>query len=183
MKKYLRTCISILSAVVVGGVVLPEISIGAEKAEKKETEGQLAKKDEKFVLKASQGGMTEVRLGELARDKASRPDVKEFGAMMATDHANANAELEAFASGRGITLSRMLDKEHQALVDRLSKLSGAEFDKEYVDEMVKDHRNDVDEFEEASKDAADPALKAWAAKTLPTLRAHLERIEAIQKQK
>ncbi|HEY5894656.1 MAG TPA: DUF4142 domain-containing protein [Chthoniobacterales bacterium] len=183
MKTYLRSFFSVLSAALLAAVVLPEAAVQAAKTGPRETEAQLAKNDEKFVLMVSQGGMTEVRLGELAREKATRPEVKEFGAMMATDHSKVDSELRSFASGRGITLSAMLDRKHAAKVERLSKLSGAEFDKEYVEEVVKDHRKVVDAFEDASKDAADPALKTWATKTLPTLQAHLERIEAIQKQK
>lgn len=144
--------------------------------------GLHAASDEAFLKKAAQSGMIEVRLGELAKTKAMQPGVKDFGAMMAADHGKANAELKSLAESKKVELPTQLDSKHQATVERLEKLPGAEFDKAYVDEMVKDHKMDVKEFEEASKDAKDADVKAFAEKTLPTLRSHLEKVEALQKE-
>src|SRR6476620_2416042 len=134
--------------------------------------------DSTFVTKAAIGGLAEVKLGQLAIMKASNGDVKSFGQQMADDHGKANVELKDLASKKGITLPTDVDAKHQATYDRLSKLSGAEFDREYMKEMVSDHHEDVDEFRRESKSGSDSDVKAWAAKTLPTLEHHLQMAES-----
>src|SRR4051812_24650787 len=134
--------------------------------------GKMAAADTKFVHEAAAGGMAEVELGKLAADKATSPDVKAFGQRMVDDHSKANDELKALASQKGMTLPSAPEPAHKAMQDRLSKLTGAAFDKAYMQEMVKDHDKDVAAFKHASTAAADPDLKAWAAKTLPTLQEH-----------
>src|SRR4051812_39822143 len=134
--------------------------------------------DHGFVTKAAQGGLAEVKLGTLATQKASSPDVKQFGQQMVDDHSKANDELKQLASSKGITLPTDTDASHQAKYDRLSKLSGADFDKAYMKEMVSDHRTDVYEFRRESEHGSDPDVKAWAGKTLPTLEHHLQMAES-----
>src|SRR6185437_11610509 len=125
-----------------------------------------------FVMKAAGGGMAEVELGRLATEKASSPDVKQFGQRMIDDHGKANDELKGLATRKNITLPAAPDAKHKATQDRLSKLSGTAFDRAYMADMVADHNADVAEFMHASKMAKDPDVKAWAAKTLPTLQEH-----------
>lgn len=131
-----------------------------------------------FVMKAAHGGLAEVKLGQLATEKALSADVKAFGQQMVDDHGKANDELKQLAASKGITLPTDLDATHQATYDRLSKLSGAEFDRAYMADMVKDHHEDVNEFRRESKSGSDPDVKAWAAKTLPTLEHHLQMAES-----
>jgi putative membrane protein len=133
-----------------------------------------ATSDQKFVTKAAEGGMAEVELGKLAADKATNPEVKQFAQRMVDDHGKANDELKSIASKKNITLPTDLDAKDKALRDRLSKLSGAAFDRAYMQAMVKDHRTDVNEFRTESKSGRDGDVKAWAAKTLPTLEQHLK---------
>jgi putative membrane protein len=130
--------------------------------------------DTSFVTKAAQGGMAEVKLGKLATEKASSPDVKAFGQQMVDDHSKANEELKDLASKKGVTLPTDVDAKDQATYDKLSKMSGAEFDKAYMADMVSDHKTDVAEFRRESQRGSDPDVKAWAAKTLPTLEHHLQ---------
>jgi putative membrane protein len=99
--------------------------------------------------------------------------------MMATDHGKAGEELKAVATKNGVTLPPDPDAKHKAIVDSLSKLSGAEFDKAYITEMVKDHEKDAIGFEDASKTAKNPDVKGFAAKTLPMIKSHLKKIKAI----
>lgn len=139
---------------------------------------RLAASDNTFAMKAAQGGLAEVKLGTLAKDKASDPAVKSFGQQMVDDHSKANDELKQLASSKGITLPTDVDAKDQATYDRLSKLSGAAFDKAYMRDMVMDHRADVNEFRRESQHGMDPDLKAWAAKTLPTLEHHLQMAES-----
>lgn len=133
----------------------------------------LSDDDNKFLMEAASGGMMEVELGQLAQQKAQNPKVKEFGAMMVTDHTKANNELKDLAQQKGATLPTMMKDEHQKHVKELSEKTGADFDKEYMDMMVDDHKEDVDKFEKCSKDAKDADLKAFATKTLPVLAKHL----------
>lgn len=136
--------------------------------------------DAKFVTEAANGGMAEVELGQLAQQKAQHADVKAFGEMMIKDHSKANDELKALAQAKNITLPATLGEEPQKVKDELSKKSGAEFDKAYIDDMVKDHEKDIKLFEDASKNLKDADLKAFADKTLPTLRTHLEHCKSIK---
>jgi len=132
-----------------------------------------------FWTKAAQGGMAEVELANLAVQKAQNADVKKFAQQMITDHTKANAELKSLAAKKNITLPTDIGSSHKSAMDDLSRLSGADFDKKYVEMMVDDHEEDVDLFED-NTDNSDADIKAFAAKTLPTLKAHLESIKAIQ---
>lgn len=148
----------------------------------KEQKGTGAEDDDgDFAVKAANGGMLEMEVARLAREKAQSSDVKEFAAMIMTDHQKANDELKALAARKNITLPARLGEDEQKHVDELAKLSGAEFDKKYVDLMVEDHEDDVKLFKEAADDSDDADLKAFAAKQLPTLQKHLERITTIDK--
>ena len=129
--------------------------------------------DQHFVMEAYEGGMAEVALGQLATEKASNPKVKEFGQRMVTDHGKANDELKSIASKKNLTLPTEVDSKHQAAYDKLAKLSGSDFDKAYIDAMVKDHDEDVKEFKKATSTAGmDADLKAWAEKTLGVIQEH-----------
>jgi putative membrane protein len=136
--------------------------------------------DSSFVNEAAIGGMSEVELGRLASTKGTNPEVKKFGQMMVTDHTAANNDLKALAAKKGWTLPTDVDSSHKSTMDDLKARSGADFDKEYVEEMVDDHEKDVKAFEDKANNATDPDLKAFAQKTLPTLRKHLDAINAIQ---
>jgi len=130
--------------------------------------------DKAFVREAAIGGMAEVDLGNLAKEKASSADVKSFGDRMVTDHGKANDELKQWAEQNKVTLPTEIDAKHKAMHDRLSKLSGDAFDKAYMKDMVADHKADVAKFRTESKSAHNADLKAWAGKTLPTLEDHLK---------
>ena len=138
--------------------------------------------DHKFVMDAAKGGMAEVELGKLAQDMASNDQVKNFGKRMVDDHSKANDELQTLAKNKNITLPTDLDPKDKALKDRLSKLSGPAFDRAYMDAMVRDHRKDVNEFRMESTRGQDPDIKAFASKTLPTLREHLQLAESAASQ-
>lgn len=135
--------------------------------------------DETFVMEAAQGGMAEVELGRLAAQKASNPRVKQFGQRMVTDHSKANDNLKSLAQDKKITMSTDLAAKDKATRDRLAKLSGSAFDHAYVQEMVADHQKDVAAFRKESASGLDPAIKAFAAKTLPTLEEHMKMVADI----
>lgn len=137
--------------------------------------------DQSFVMKAASGGMAEVMLGQLAQKNGSAPAVKEFGKKMETDHSKANDELKTIASKNSITLPSAPGPAEQATYNRLSKLSGAAFDKAYADDMVKDHQEDIAEFKKEASSGQNPDIKAFASKTLPTLEEHLKMAREMQK--
>lgn len=141
--------------------------------------GGVATKDSHFLMKAAQGGMAEVELGQLAQQNGQSQEVKDFGKKMADDHGKANDELKQLASQQGVSLPTTLDGKDQALKDKLSKMNGAEFDKAYMNAMLKDHKKDVAEFQKESKSGNDQAVKDWAGKTLPTLQEHLQMAQSI----
>lgn len=136
--------------------------------------------DKQFMVKAAQGGMGEVALGQLAVSHGSGSDVKKFGERMVTDHTKANNRLIQVAAGKGVTLPKVPGPEEQATKARLSKLSGAAFDKAYVDDMVKDHEKDVADFQKEAASGKDPEVKMFAATTLPTLKMHLQMARSLQ---
>ena len=145
------------------------------------TEPKVQRTDRNFIVKAAEDAKEEVELGRLAQSKASNEAVKQFAQRMVEDHGNANKELMELAANKGVKLDDKAPRNN-SMMDRLSKLQGADFDREYVKEMVKDHKKDVAEFRRMHSGAVDPNLKAWIDKTLPTLEDHLKTIEGIQSQ-
>ncbi|ANH81880.1 hypothetical protein A8C56_13660 [Niabella ginsenosidivorans] len=143
----------------------------------------VSKEDAKFAVDAASGGMAEVQLGELAQNKGTDPRVKEFGKLMVTDHTRANDELKMLAATKNITLPPAPDNDKQKAAADLSSKSGSDFDKAYIKQMVEDHRKTIDLFEDAQKNAKDADIKAFAVKTLPVLRTHLQHIQSLDKAK
>jgi putative membrane protein len=135
---------------------------------------KLAGGDKTFVEKAAIGGLAEVELGNIAAQKASSDQVKQFAARMVSDHTKANDELKQIASVKGVQLPGSLDEKHKKHVDRLQKMSGAAFDKAYMGHMVEDHEQDVAEFKKEAQSGRDADVKGFASKTLSTLQNHLQ---------
>lgn len=134
----------------------------------------LTSAEKEFMTNAAQGGVLEVQLGNLASQKASNNDVKQFGERMATDHSRLGQRLQQLASNLNVTLPQELTSQQQSLVSRLEKLSGKAFDREYIKEMVSDHARDVSEFERAAAQVTNSELKQFVSEALPVLREHLQ---------
>jgi putative membrane protein len=145
-----------------------------------EQKGQLSERDYKFLKEAVRGNQTEIQLGELARQKGNSQSVKNFGERMVTDHSKALDELKAIASQKGATLPATLSHGERSSLDKLQKATGKDFDKDYASDMVKDHKKDVKEFQDAAEDLKDPDVKAFASKTLPTLQEHLRMAQEME---
>jgi len=135
--------------------------------------GDISSSDAKFMQKAAEGGRAEVELGKLAQQKAMRAEVKEFANRMVEDHARANAQLEKIASAHNVQLPADVDRKTRKEMDKLSRLIGGDFDREYMKHMVKDHKEDVEDFRKEAKSNEDSEVKAFARQTLPTLEEHL----------
>lgn len=138
--------------------------------------------DQQFGEHAAQDNQAEVELGRLAGQRAARDVVRQLGQRMVTDHSVANQELIALAQQKAIALPSGPTDEQRNIRDRLSALPGPEFDRAYLQEMIVDHQKDADEFEHEAQAGMDPDIKAWAAKTLPTIRQHLQMARAIHTQ-
>jgi len=140
----------------------------------------VATDDSKFATDAANGGLAEVALGKLAQTKAANAQVKSFADMMVKDHSKANDELMAIAKSKNITLPAAPDADHQKKMDDLSKLSGKDFDKAYVDAMVDGHKSTLSLLESEAKDGKDADLKAFATETAPIVKTHLDAINKIK---
>ncbi len=139
----------------------------------------MSSQDRNFLMDAAMGGMMEVELGRLAVQNGASDAVKQFGQRMVDDHSKANTELMSLATSKGITLPTELDEKHRAHVTKLSGKTGADFDRDYSKMMLSDHNKDVSAFEKQSTKGADPDLKAFATRTLPTLQEHLQMAKAL----
>ncbi len=170
----------IMMGTVAGLALSMQAPLGAAESRSAENRGSLSREDYEFVTKATQGGMTEVELGQLAVQKASDQSVKDFGQKMVTDHGKANEELKALATSKNATPPVKFSRKEDSTIADLQKASGADFDRAYAKAMLKDHKTDVKEFREAAKDLKDPDLKAFAEKTLPVLEEHLRMAEQLE---
>lgn len=136
--------------------------------------------DRDFAQEAARGGKMEVALGNIAEKNSTNQNIKDFGKMMVEDHSAANSELTTLLKNKGVAIDEEYTNDQKDNIDKLGKESGNDFNKDYVDLMVKDHKDDIDAFQKASQNADDPDLKAWASKTIPTLQKHLDAIQKIQ---
>jgi putative membrane protein len=145
--------------------------------------GNLAMGERNFISDQVQDGMKEIELGKLASERASNAEVKEFGSMMVQDHTKAGTELKQIASRANVELdTQEARSEVRDEVKRLSDLNGREFDREYIDLMVKDHEKAAEALQDQAQNAEHPGVKQWAASTLPRIKSHLERAQQLQKQ-
>jgi putative membrane protein len=133
-----------------------------------------------FMTKVADVSMSEVKFGELAKDKAMSPRVKSFAEMMVRDHSKANEELRSLAGRKNVTLPSNISEEHQKKLDDMKKKSGKDFDRAYMSMMVDGHQSAVNDFD-SNKDNKDPDVKDWVNKTLPTLQMHLDSAKAVKK--
>jgi putative membrane protein len=135
--------------------------------------------DNDFARHAASGGLAEVSMGKLAESHGQSADVKSFGQRMVQDHSKANDQLMAAAAQANIKLPASPMPKDQAAINRLSKLQGAAFDRAYAQEMVKDHRKDIAEFQREANSGGNANLKTFASNTLPTLKEHLQMAQTL----
>jgi putative membrane protein len=135
-----------------------------------------------FIKEAIEGNLFEVRAGELAKTKGASAGVRKFGAMLATDHADAEAKSIAAAKSLGIAPPKMPSKTQQGLLEALGRLEGDSFDEQFIKSMAEDHLRDVARYETQSKHGEDAAA-IYAAATLPALREHLKTVQGLQNER
>lgn len=137
--------------------------------------------DSTFVMKVAMGGMMEVEAGKIAEQNAESKKVKDLGAMLAKDHARANAELKSLAAAKGLMLPDSLSGSMRLHVEAMRKMTGKALDNHYLKMMQDDHRKDISQFTKAANSATDADLRNWAAKILPVLQMHKDTVDAIAK--
>ena len=160
--------------------------------------------DRKFVEDLTYAGAAEIELGRMAAERGGNAEVKRFGQMMVDDHSKAGKELKDIATQYQVPQPAGVDEKHRELIDKLARLQGAEFDKQYIDAMVQGHEDVVDKLQsrvderdrtavitgqapkdtnvkpEAADNHIEGSLNTWAAGALPVVKAHLDRAKSIQ---
>ena len=136
--------------------------------------------DVKFANNAAGGGMAEIELSKLAQQKSTNAKIKDFAAMMVTDHGKAGDTLATIAKNKNITLPTALDADHQKKLDDLSKKSGADFDKAYIKIMAADHQDALKLMQGEAANGKDADLKAFAGKVAPVVQMHIDAINKIK---
>jgi putative membrane protein len=137
--------------------------------------------DKDFAKKAVEGGNAEVALGKLAQQKSNSADVKQFGQRMVTDHTKMNEEMTGIAQNLGVTPPSGTATADKAIEARLKSKSGDDFDKAYIEDMVKDHCKDLAEFKKEAASATDPQMKKAAAHGTTVISEHLRMAEDLAK--
>lgn len=135
--------------------------------------------DRDFMTHAAAGGMAEVALGQLGNEKATSDAVKQFGGHMVTDHTKANDELKALAAKKSVDLPAEPTPAQKADAAKLQAMSGNAFDDAFMKQMVADHKKTIALFEKEASSGSDADTKAFASKTLPTLKSHLKMAEEV----
>jgi putative membrane protein len=178
------TLILRLAVVATVGLCLGVSAEAADKKEEKKTDkpsaspatspakAELSAKDKAFMKEAAQGGMMEVEMGKMAQQKGKSDEVKKIGSRMVADHTKANNELMAIAKKKGVDLSKEKPMSHS--------MGDANFDKDYINMMVKDHQKDLAAFQGEGKNGTDADVKAFASKTSAVIQKHLELVKAAQ---
>ena len=137
-----------------------------------------AAKDDSFVKKAAEGNQFEIQAGQMAEQKASNPDVRNLGSKIASDHQQANSQLQQLASSENVTLS---DKPaNGSELKKLSGLQGQDFDKEFVKVMIRDHKRDIRLYQKEAQKGKDAQAKNFASQTIPALQSHLQMAQEAQ---
>lgn len=134
-----------------------------------------------FAQEAASGGMMEVQVGNLAQKDSKNKAIQEYGKMLVDDHTSANNDLKDIASKKNINLPTTVTSDQQDKIDKLSKETGSDFDKDFISMAIDDHQNDIDKFKKAGENITDQDLKDFIVKTLPTLQKHLDKAKEIKK--
>jgi putative membrane protein len=172
--------LNFIRTVMLGTLLALGLATSGARADEKGTQGSLTSKDFKFVCEAVTGGQNEINLSQVALQKASDQSVKDFAQRMVTDHQKANQELTLLATSKGVALPDTDSRKSEKMAEHLKNLSGADFDRAYMKDMVGDHKKVVKMFQKESEHAEDGDLKSWVTKTLPTLEDHLRMAQSVE---
>jgi putative membrane protein len=143
------------------------------------SQGKNSGPDAKAIQDLAEANMAEVEAGKVAEQKSRNADVKKFAQHMVDDHGKMLQEVQQLAQSKGVDLPKAPKAKHQAALKKLEGLSGEQFDKVYMNEMVKDHQETVKEVEKIARSAKDPDVKNAAQKALPDIKEHLQEAQQI----
>jgi putative membrane protein len=141
--------------------------------------GQTSPEDRVFLKDALQGGMAQVRLGQLALQKSSNPEVKQFAQKMVDDHTRMGDQLKPIAQQIGVKIPDGPSKKDKATITKMEALNGDDFDKIYMKDMVKDHKSDLAAFQSEIDHGSNLAVKGAASQDAPIINQHLQMAEQI----
>lgn len=164
--------------IMLGAGALVLLLVPSVKAQSSDTN---AEQDKVFIGRASQSDFNEIKLSQLAAERASRPDVKEFANKMVTDHTMLEQQMKPFADQMGVQPATSLDSQHQALYDKLSSLSGKDFDKAYIGAMDKDHHLAVDEFTTEQQTTKNSGLKQTVQQGRKVIEQHTKMADSLDR--
>jgi putative membrane protein len=133
-----------------------------------------------FLADAIRGNVAEVKLGQLAAERAQSQKVREYGEMLRKDHTQTLQKASSLANQIGVPAASELSDRAQKQFESLQKLSGDEFDTTFLSQMVRDHQEDIAKFSTQAQTGSEPEVTAFAKETLPTLQAHLQHAQSIQ---
>lgn len=140
---------------------------------------QLSEQDRDFIMQARPMGLAEVKMSQMARDYASRAEVRKFAERMLKDHGDANKQLLQIMRKIDIDAPDQPDEEHRELMEELYELEGEEFDKEYVRTQLSDHEHHLELYEREAQQGQDPEMKKFAQGCVPILQSHLQEVKAL----
>ncbi|HEY7247738.1 MAG TPA: DUF4142 domain-containing protein [Xanthobacteraceae bacterium] len=166
-----------LNSVIIAAAVAAALGAGTAAAQAQNSKATQAEKS--FMTEAIQGDLAEVEMGKLAQQKGTSQDVKQLGSTLVTDHGANLDKAKSVAQSAGVTPPSAPSAKQKAMYDRMSKLSGEQFDKQFAKEMVQDHQKDIRGFEKQSKSSG--PVGEFAKDTLPTLRKHLEMAQSLSR--
>lgn len=138
--------------------------------------------DKRFLTKVAKGNEDEIKIAQLATEQASNPDVKSFAQQLVNDHQKMAQDLQSLASNKGVELKgeEKAEKGESHEYKKLAKASGTDFDRQFIENMVSEHKKDVKEFQGRANDAKDADVKSFAQNQLPTLQHHLQIAQQLQ---
>lgn len=134
-----------------------------------------------FVAAAAASDMYEIEAGKLAADRGTTQSIKDFGAMLQTDHKKSTEELKTAVGQTPTTMpTAELKPEQKDMLDALKAASGADFDKAFLDQQVQAHQKALDMLNAYAAGGADDPIKQWANKASPIVQGHLDKAKALQ---
>ncbi len=145
------------------------------------TAGQPSMTDKMFVRKAMEGSMAEVQLGQLTLQKSNNDQVKQFAQRMIDDHTKLNDQMKPLAQQLGVSVPNQVSKKDRNAMAKLQALSGSTYDQAYIRDMVKDHKQDLSEFQGEASSGQDQTVKDAAAQGSQVISQHLQMIQQIAK--
>jgi putative membrane protein len=143
--------------------------------------GQSSPVDKMFVRKAMQGGMAEVQLGQMTLQKTTNDQVKQFAQRMIDDHTKMNDQMKPVAQQLGVDVPAQVSKKDRALMSKLNALSGPAYDQAYIQDMVKDHKQDLNDFQMEASSGQDQTVKDAASQGSKVIAQHLQMAQQLAK--